>query len=104
MLGHERLDEERAALRVEAGPDGISDRGPVYTGRRVALVSQSGAFLITRLSNVGCLDPAYAVSVGNQIDLTISDLLDFLAHAGERGLMPAATARPAPLPVGSRIT
>ncbi|MFH1748754.1 MAG: indolepyruvate oxidoreductase subunit beta [Planctomycetota bacterium] len=43
--------------------------------RRVALVSQSGAFIITRLSNLETLDPAIAVSLGNQIDLTLADLL-----------------------------
>ncbi|UCG32481.1 MAG: indolepyruvate oxidoreductase subunit beta [Phycisphaerales bacterium] len=43
--------------------------------RRVALVSQSGAFIITRLSNLGTLDPAFAISIGNQIDLTLSDML-----------------------------
>ena len=47
--------------------------------RRLAFVSQSGAFLITRMSNVGCLDPTYAVTLGNQIDLTASDCLEFLA-------------------------
>ena len=41
--------------------------------RRVAIVSQSGAFIITRLSNLESLDPALALSIGNQIDLTISD-------------------------------
>ncbi len=43
--------------------------------QRVALLSQSGAFMITRMSNLPALRPAIAVSVGNQIDLTISDLL-----------------------------
>jgi indolepyruvate ferredoxin oxidoreductase beta subunit len=43
--------------------------------RRVALVSQSGAFIVSRLSNLETLDPTFAVSVGNQIDLTPSDLL-----------------------------
>ena len=43
--------------------------------RRVALISQSGAFIITRLSNLETLDPAFAISIGNQIDLTLSDLL-----------------------------
>ena len=47
--------------------------------RRLAFVSQSGAFLITRMSNVGCLDPTYAVTMGNQVDLTVSDCLEFLA-------------------------
>ncbi|MCP4592325.1 MAG: CoA-binding protein, partial [bacterium] len=49
------------------------------TPRKLAFVSQSGAFLITRLSNVGCLDPTYALTLGNQIDLTASDCLEFLA-------------------------
>jgi len=43
--------------------------------RRAALISQSGAFIITRMSNLQFLDPAFAVSVGNQIDLTVSDML-----------------------------
>ncbi|MFH0982874.1 MAG: acetate--CoA ligase family protein [Planctomycetota bacterium] len=49
------------------------------TPRKLAFLSQSGAFLITRLSNVGNLDPTYAVSLGNQIDLTAADALEFLA-------------------------
>jgi indolepyruvate ferredoxin oxidoreductase beta subunit len=43
--------------------------------RRVALVSQSGAFIISRLSNLETLDPAITISLGNQIDLTIADLV-----------------------------
>lgn len=43
--------------------------------RRLALLSQSGAFMITRLSNLPTLDPALAVSIGNQSDLTVSDLV-----------------------------
>ncbi len=48
--------------------------------RRVAMISQSGAFVITRLSNLECLDPAVAISLGNQIDLTVSDALRVLAR------------------------
>jgi indolepyruvate ferredoxin oxidoreductase beta subunit len=44
--------------------------------RRVALISQSGAFIVSRLSNLESLDPTVAVSIGNQIDLTPSDLLN----------------------------
>lgn len=47
--------------------------------RKLAFVSQSGAFLITRMSNIGCLDPTYAITMGNQIDLTVSDCLEHLA-------------------------
>lgn len=43
--------------------------------RRVALISQSGAFIITRMSNLESLDPSFAISIGNQTDLTISDML-----------------------------
>jgi acyl-CoA synthetase (NDP forming) len=43
--------------------------------RRVALISQSGAFIISRMSNLELLDPTLAVSLGNQIDLTVSDVL-----------------------------
>ncbi len=43
--------------------------------RRAALISQSGAFIISRMSNLEFLDPKLAVSLGNQIDLTVSDML-----------------------------
>lgn len=49
--------------------------------RRVALISQSGAFIVSRLSNLESLDPAFAISLGNQIDVTVSDLLTAI---GER--------------------
>lgn len=42
--------------------------------RRLAIVSQSGAFAISRMANVPELDPALTISVGNQLDLTLSDL------------------------------
>jgi indolepyruvate ferredoxin oxidoreductase beta subunit len=43
--------------------------------RPAALISQSGAFIISRMSNLEFLDPTIAVSLGNQIDLTVSDML-----------------------------
>ena len=43
--------------------------------RRAALISQSGAFIISRMSNTEFLDPALAISLGNQIDVTVSDAL-----------------------------
>lgn len=51
--------------------------------RTAALVSQSGAFMITRLSKFPLLDPAYLVSVGNQTDLTLGDLLTYLQDNDE---------------------
>ncbi len=47
--------------------------------KRAALISQSGAFIITRLSNLEFLDPALAISLGNQIDLTVGDLMQAVA-------------------------
>jgi acyl-CoA synthetase (NDP forming) len=45
--------------------------------RRAAFISQSGAFMITRLSKRPELDPAYMISVGNQNDLTLGDMLKY---------------------------
>jgi len=54
------------------------------TGRHpVAVISQSGAFLISRLDRLAWLDPAYLITVGNQIDLTVGDYLDHVADDPE---------------------
>lgn len=42
---------------------------------RTALITQSGAFAITRVSNLESVNPAFAITIGNQIDLTVSDLV-----------------------------
>lgn len=49
-------------------------------GRNVALLSQSGAFLISRQSALGGFVPRYAASTGNQIDVGIADLLHYFAE------------------------
>jgi acyl-CoA synthetase (NDP forming) len=46
--------------------------------RNVAFISQSGAFMITRLSKLSELDPAYMVSIGNQNDLTLGDMMSYM--------------------------
>jgi acyl-CoA synthetase (NDP forming) len=51
--------------------------------RTIALVSQSGAYMITRMSTLTFLDPAYAISIGNQIDLTAADFLHYLNKVKE---------------------
>jgi acyl-CoA synthetase (NDP forming) len=56
-------------------------RGP--RRRTAAFLSQSGAFMITRLSKLPQLDPAYLVSAGNQTDLTLGDLLAYLKDIDE---------------------
>jgi indolepyruvate ferredoxin oxidoreductase beta subunit len=48
--------------------------------RRVALVSQSGAFIVSRMSNLESLDPAFAFSLGNQLHVTPSDLVATLGR------------------------
>lgn len=55
---------------------------PAGEGGRSAFISQSGAFLVTRLSKlIGHVDPAYLVSIGNQTDLTAGDLLTWFKDA-----------------------
>lgn len=46
--------------------------------RTAAFISQSGAFMITRVSRKPSLDPAYLISIGNQTDLTLGDILTYL--------------------------
>ncbi len=40
-----------------------------------ALITQSGALAITRLGNLDSINPAIAVTVGNQTDITVSDMV-----------------------------
>jgi len=49
----------------------------------VAIVSQSGAFIVSRLLNLEALDPAFVVSIGNQLDLTITDVVRALGRRGD---------------------
>ncbi len=47
-------------------------------GRGLASVSQSGAYLVSQISNLDrVVQPRYAISFGNQMDVTVSD---YLAH------------------------
>ncbi|HXV75062.1 MAG TPA: CoA-binding protein, partial [Candidatus Polarisedimenticolaceae bacterium] len=61
-------------------PPSRLDKRWAAPARPVALVSQSGAFIVSRMSNLETLDPAFAVSLGNQIDVTASDLVAALAE------------------------
>lgn len=53
---------------------------PLPTGgvNNTALISQSGAFMITRMNLIPVLDCPYAVSTGNQMDLTFTDFVEYL--------------------------
>jgi acyl-CoA synthetase (NDP forming) len=44
----------------------------------MAVISQSGAFMICRMSKLPTIQPLYSVSLGNQLDLTASDYLAYL--------------------------
>lgn len=48
--------------------------------RNSVMLSQSGAFMITRLSQNPWLDPRYMLAIGNQTDLTHGDMLSFFAE------------------------
>ncbi len=51
--------------------------------RNSALISQSGAFMITRISNNPWLDPAYMTALGNQNDITHGDMVSYFADQEE---------------------
>ncbi|MFT5701618.1 MAG: acyl-CoA synthetase (NDP forming) [Desulforhopalus sp.] len=51
--------------------------------RRAALVSQSGAFMLHRSSQCPELAPAYLVSMGNQTDLTLGDMVKYFKDSSE---------------------
>jgi len=49
----------------------------------VALISQSGAFALVRMAGLALGDPAYNITVGNQMDLTLGDFITWLADADD---------------------
>ena len=57
------------------------ERGKPY--RRAALVSQSGAFMLHRSSQCPELAPAYMISMGNQTDLTLGDMVSYFKDSEE---------------------
>ena len=56
---------------------------PKKAQRNSVMLSQSGAFMITRLSQNPWLDPRYMLALGNQTDLTHGDLLDYFSDVPE---------------------
>ncbi|MBD3178233.1 MAG: hypothetical protein GF417_00790 [Candidatus Latescibacteria bacterium] len=68
----------------------VSDRGgyntfflPEYKisfsgkhGKNSAFISQSGAFVVNMKNTLHRIDPAYQITVGNQLDLTVTDYLE----------------------------
>ncbi|WP_051305308.1 acetate--CoA ligase family protein [Desulfogranum mediterraneum] len=49
--------------------------------QRIAFISQSGAFMGTRMSRFPDLNPLYLISIGNQTDLTLGDFMDYFSRA-----------------------
>lgn len=64
-------------------PDSKLPKTRGFYKRTIGLVSQSGAYMITRMSTLTFLDPSYAISIGNQIDLTAGDFLHYLNNIDE---------------------
>jgi acyl-CoA synthetase (NDP forming) len=54
------------------------------TSSGLASISQSGAYLVSQISNLdGVVAPRYAISFGNQMDVTVSDYLAYLEGDAE---------------------
>jgi acyl-CoA synthetase (NDP forming) len=51
--------------------------------RNSVLISQSGGYMISRMSNLVFLDPAYGIALGNQFDLTAGDIVGFLNKSAD---------------------
>jgi len=51
---------------------------PVGHLSNAALICQSGAFMITRMNELPYLSPAYSISTGNQMDLSLVDFVECL--------------------------
>lgn len=51
--------------------------------QRAAFLSQSGAFMITRLAQCPEIEPAYMISMGNQNDLTLGDMVTYFKDADD---------------------
>ena len=51
--------------------------------RRVAVISQSGAFLLNRFSQTPEVRPAYMISMGNQTDLSLGDMMRYFRDSGD---------------------
>jgi acyl-CoA synthetase (NDP forming) len=49
----------------------------------LALITQSGAFAVSRATRLDHVRPRYTITVGNQVDLTIGDYLAYLEHDPE---------------------
>ena len=51
---------------------------PAGAASPVALITGSGAFAVSKISKLAGIQPRYAITVGNQMDLTVTDYLEYL--------------------------
>jgi acyl-CoA synthetase (NDP forming) len=58
-------------------------RFPKSEAAGLVYVSQSGAFMVSRVSSLRRFEPLFGVSLGNQIDLRVSDYLNYLKDEKE---------------------
>ncbi|MFT5698985.1 MAG: acyl-CoA synthetase (NDP forming) [Desulforhopalus sp.] len=68
-------------------PESSSPKRREIAPAPLALVSQSGAFALVRMTTLVAGDPTYNITVGNQMDLTIGDCVTWLADADDIGVI-----------------
>jgi acyl-CoA synthetase (NDP forming) len=59
---------------------------PGKTNPRLVYISQSGAFMASRMSKLPQVEPLCAISLGNQLDLTASDYLNYFLSRDDAAL------------------
>ncbi|MCC6622477.1 MAG: acetate--CoA ligase family protein [Deltaproteobacteria bacterium] len=96
VLGPNCLGHVVPALGLDSTfipPDRWRAPGAIGGPHRLALVSQSGAFMLTRLARDPALPLAFALTLGNQLDVGLADVLAALAdRASEAASTPRAVA------------
>lgn len=70
---------------------------PVGRVSPVCLISQSGAFVISKANKLAGISPKYSISLGNQMDVTIGDYLTYLKDDPEIALFAVYVEGFAPL-------
>ncbi|MBF0377581.1 MAG: acetate--CoA ligase family protein [Desulfamplus sp.] len=71
FIPEEKLPKERIS--------NLKDRTSYF--HRAALISQSGAFMLHRTHQFPQLRPAYMISMGNQTDLTLGDMVHYFKNS-----------------------
>ncbi|WDP87796.1 MAG: acetate--CoA ligase family protein [Desulfobacter sp.] len=64
-------------------PEGKLPKTRNHTVCRAALISQSGAFMLHRSHQCPQLSPAYMISMGNQTDLTLGDMVAYFMDSDQ---------------------